>query len=100
MSFKKTNLKGLIIEGLLINFQLFTLFDSGKFKPGFIEIECYRFFGHARMDKSPYRNDSEETEMRKLDPINYARTELIKNKISQNPKGKNNCSKATYEGLL
>ena len=26
--------------------------------------------------------------------------ELIKNKISQNPKGKNNCSKATYEGLL
>ena len=26
--------------------------------------------------------------------------EDIKNKISQNPKGKNNCSKATYEGLL
>jgi hypothetical protein len=26
--------------------------------------------------------------------------ELIKNKISQNTKGKNNCSKATYEGLL
>jgi len=26
--------------------------------------------------------------------------ELIKNKISQNPKGKNNCSKATNEGLL
>ena len=24
----------------------------------------------------------------------------IKNKISQNPKGKNNCSKATNEGLL
>ena len=26
--------------------------------------------------------------------------ELIKNKISQNPKGKNNCSKATNKGLL
>ena len=26
--------------------------------------------------------------------------EDIRNKISQNPKGKNNCSKATYEGLL
>ena len=38
MSFKKTNLKGLILEGLLINFQLFTLFDSGKFKPGFKEM--------------------------------------------------------------
>ena len=47
--------------------------DARKFKPGFIEIECYRFFGHARMDKSPYRNDSEEKEMRKLDPINYAK---------------------------
>ena len=38
MSFKKTNLKGLILKGLLINFQLFTLFDSGKFKPGFKEM--------------------------------------------------------------
>ena len=25
---------------------------------------------------------------------------VCQNKISQNPKGKNNCSKATYEGLL
>ena len=55
--------------------------DARKFKPGFIEIECYRFFGHARMDKSPYRNDSEEKEMRKLDPINYAKNKLIKDSI-------------------
>ena len=31
-----------------------------KFEPGFIEVECYRFFGHARMDKSPYRSEEEE----------------------------------------
>ena len=55
--------------------------DARKFKPGFIEIECYRFFGHARMDKSPYRNDSEEKEMRKLDPIHYAKNKLIKDNI-------------------
>ncbi len=55
--------------------------DARKFQPGFIEIECYRFYGHARMDKSPYRNDLEETEKRKLDPIDYAKKELIKNNI-------------------
>jgi len=55
--------------------------DARKFQPGFIEVECYRFFGHARMDKSPYRNDSEEKEMRKFDPINHSRIELIKNNI-------------------
>jgi len=52
-----------------------------KYQPGFIEIECYRFFGHARMDKSPYRDDKEELEMRKLDPIAHARSEMIKNNI-------------------
>jgi len=52
-----------------------------KHQPGFIEIECYRFFGHARMDKSPYRNDEEELEMRKKDPIVYASSIMEKNKI-------------------
>ena len=33
------------------------------------------------MDKSPYRNDSEEKEMRKLDPINHAKNKLIKDNI-------------------
>ncbi len=25
-------------------------------RPGFLAVDCYRFFGHARMDKSPYRS--------------------------------------------
>ena len=59
--------------------------DARKFKPGFIEIECYRFFGHARMDKSPYRNDTEEKEMRKLDPKNmpYGRAFRVSIKLPQ-----------------
>ena len=55
--------------------------SARKFQPGFIEVECYRFFGHARMDKSPYREESEEKEKRKLDPISYAKSKLIKNNI-------------------
>ena len=54
-----------------------------KFKPGFIEIECYRFYGHARMDKSPYRDEKEEKEKRQLDPISYASNKMIKNNISE-----------------
>ena len=38
MSFKKLNLKGLILEGFFINFQLFFLFDSGKFIPELRDI--------------------------------------------------------------
>ena len=58
------------------------IIDSArKFKPGFIEIECYRFYGHARMDKSPYREESEESEKRKLDPISFASNQMIKNNI-------------------
>lgn len=52
-----------------------------KFQPGFIEIECYRFFGHARMDKSPYRSDEEELKMRKKDPVVYASSMIEKNNI-------------------
>ena len=52
-----------------------------KNQPGFIEIECYRFYGHARMDKSPYRSDEEELEMRKKDPIAYASSLMEKNNI-------------------
>tara|TARA_B110000438_G_scaffold90268_1_gene89755 strand:- start:938 stop:1954 length:1017 start_codon:yes stop_codon:yes gene_type:complete len=52
-----------------------------KHQPGFIEIECYRFYGHARMDKSPYRSDEEESEMRKKDPLTYASSLLEKNNI-------------------
>ena len=36
---------------------------------GFIVVNCYRFFGHARKDKSPYRDEAEELEGRKKDPV-------------------------------
>ncbi|OQP83510.1 dehydrogenase [Rhizobium rhizosphaerae] len=46
-------------------------------KPGFLSVEVYRFFGHARMDKSPYRAEAEELEGRKKDPVLFARAKLI-----------------------
>ena len=48
-----------------------------KGTPGFIEIDAYRFHGHARMDKSPYREAAEEEEGRKLDPVMRARERLM-----------------------
>ena len=42
-------------------------------KPGFLEIDAYRFYGHARMDKSPYRTAEEELEGRNRDPLLRAR---------------------------
>ena len=46
-------------------------------KPGFLSVDCYRFFGHARKDKSPYRTEAEEAEGRRKDPIAFARAALI-----------------------
>ncbi|MDR5773235.1 thiamine pyrophosphate-dependent dehydrogenase E1 component subunit alpha [Caballeronia sp. LZ002] len=46
-------------------------------KPGFMAISCFRFFGHGRMDKSPYRTPDEEEVGRKRDPIVRARGTLI-----------------------
>ena len=43
---------------------------------GFIVVNCYRFFGHARKDKSPYRDEAEELEGRKKDPIQNQLTTL------------------------
>lgn len=40
-------------------------------RPSFLEVSCYRFYGHARKDKSPYRSEQEETEGRKRDPIAF-----------------------------
>lgn len=58
------------------------IIDSArKFQPGFIEVECYRFYGHARMDKSPYRDEKEENEKRQLDPISFASNKMLKNNI-------------------
>lgn len=45
-------------------------------RPGFLEISAYRFYGHARMDKSPYRSAEEEAEGRLCDPVGIARTRL------------------------
>jgi pyruvate dehydrogenase E1 component alpha subunit len=42
-------------------------------QPGFLCIEAYRFHGHARMDKSPYRSAEEEAEGRQRDPVATAR---------------------------
>ncbi|MDD9717484.1 thiamine pyrophosphate-dependent dehydrogenase E1 component subunit alpha [Dinoroseobacter sp. PD6] len=46
-------------------------------RPAFLSIDCYRFFGHARKDKSPYRDEAEEAEGRKKDPVLRARDKLI-----------------------
>lgn len=46
-------------------------------RPAFLEISAYRFFGHARMDKSPYRSPEEEAEGRARDPVAAARTRLM-----------------------
>ncbi len=45
--------------------------------PGFLEIDAYRFYGHARMDKSPYRSAEEEAEGRMRDPLLMARARLV-----------------------
>ena len=49
-------------------------------RPGFIAMTCYRFFGHARLDKSPYREEGEELEGRKRDAVTNARATLIARK--------------------
>jgi acetoin:2,6-dichlorophenolindophenol oxidoreductase subunit alpha len=45
-------------------------------RPAYLTVECYRYHGHARMDKSPYRTPEEEAEGRKLDPVALATTRL------------------------
>ena len=46
-------------------------------RPGFMSVSCFRFFGHGRMDKSPYRTAQEEEAGRKRDPIARARDTLV-----------------------
>jgi pyruvate dehydrogenase E1 component alpha subunit len=46
-------------------------------KPGFLTLTCYRHFGHARLDKSPYRDEAEEIEGRKRDAVANARDTLV-----------------------
>jgi TPP-dependent pyruvate/acetoin dehydrogenase alpha subunit len=46
-------------------------------KPAFLVVDCYRFYGHARKDKSPYRDPAEEELGRQKDPVAFARKTLI-----------------------
>jgi TPP-dependent pyruvate/acetoin dehydrogenase alpha subunit len=46
-------------------------------RPAFLEISAYRFHGHARMDKSPYRTPEEEAEGRARDPLARSRARLL-----------------------
>ena len=50
-------------------------------RPSFIEVECYRFYGHARKDKSPYIKEEEEIENRKLDPLVHAKNKILSDKL-------------------
>ena len=45
--------------------------------PGFLAVECFRFYGHGRKDKSPYRCEAEEAEGRAKDPVLHARAALM-----------------------
>ncbi len=51
-------------------------------RPGFLAIDCYRFHGHARKDKSPYREAVEEEAGRAKDPVAFARRRLIEEGLS------------------
>ena len=51
-------------------------------QPGFLEVDAYRFHGHARMDKSPYRSPKEEAEGRKRDPLVTAHSRLLENGLA------------------
>jgi TPP-dependent pyruvate/acetoin dehydrogenase alpha subunit len=50
--------------------------EARRGTPGFLSVSCYRFYGHARMDKSPYRSPAEEEEGRRRDPVARARAAL------------------------
>lgn len=51
-------------------------------QPGFLEVDAYRFHGHARMDKSPYRSSEEEAEGRKRDPILASHSSLLESGLA------------------
>jgi TPP-dependent pyruvate/acetoin dehydrogenase alpha subunit len=54
-------------------------------KPGFLAVSCYRFYGHARKDKSPYRDAAEEEAGRMRDPVAFARARLIERGLVAEP---------------
>ena len=50
-------------------------------EPAFLKVNCYRFHGHARKDKSHYREDAEEQKGREKDPILHLENQLIKGSL-------------------
>jgi pyruvate dehydrogenase E1 component alpha subunit len=78
---KAFGLNGSVIDGLdveKVRDEARLLMDEARAgKPGLLSVELYRFFGHARMDKSPYRAEAEEIEGRKKDPVLFARDKLV-----------------------
>jgi pyruvate dehydrogenase E1 component alpha subunit len=60
-----------------------TLIDGARAgRAAFLEVSCYRFFGHGRMDKSPYRSAAEEEAGRRRDPVAAARLALIERGVA------------------
>ena len=51
-------------------------------QPGFMSVSCFRFFGHGRMDKSPYRSAEEEEIGRRRDPLVFARDRLLERSLA------------------
>jgi TPP-dependent pyruvate/acetoin dehydrogenase alpha subunit len=50
--------------------------------PGFMSVSCFRFYGHGRMDKSPYRSAEEEEAGRRRDPLALAGARLIERSLA------------------
>ena len=46
-------------------------------QPCFLVVDCYRFYGHARLDKSPYRSEQEESLGRQRDPVEHQKQFLL-----------------------
>ena len=54
-----------------------------KGRPAFLAVDCYRFYGHARLDKSPYRSEDEEKKGRERDPVAHQRRFLVQQKLCE-----------------
>jgi hypothetical protein len=80
-------LNGAVVDGIDVeevkNAAQGLIDDARLGKPGFLSVTCYRFFGHARMDKSPYRAEAEELEGRKKDPVKFTRDQLVSSGLAQ-----------------
>ena len=86
---KAFGLNGTVVNGLDVEevqaAARWLMDEARNGKPGFLSVEVYRFFGHARMDKSPYREEAEEIEGRKKDPVLFARKKLIDTGLETEP---------------